>query len=194
MGLDMYLKRGKKIPGRDFNHIKKLNELVCEYGDESVKEAYKDFILECGQHFKWYSFFEEVCYWRKANQIHKWFVDNVQDGVDDCDYYEVTKEDIEKLLNVCKEVLEKTITEKGQVENGKTLKDGEWISNYEEGLIITNPEVAEELLPTQDGFFFGGTGYDEWYLEDLKHTVEEFEKLLKEFDFDNNYLVYTSSW
>ena len=27
---------------------------------------------------------EEVGYWRKANAIHKWFVDNVQDGNDDC--------------------------------------------------------------------------------------------------------------
>ncbi len=27
---------------------------------------------------------EEVAYWRKANAIHKWFVENVQDGQDDC--------------------------------------------------------------------------------------------------------------
>lgn len=27
---------------------------------------------------------EEVGYWRKANAIHGWFVDNVQKGNDDC--------------------------------------------------------------------------------------------------------------
>ena len=194
MGLDMYLKKGKKIPKRSFYHIRLLNELVSEYDDELVKDAYKDYIYECGSYVHWQSFFTEVAYWRKANAIHKWFVDNVQDGTDDCNYYEVKKEDIERLLNICKEVLDKTITEKGQVVNGQSLKDGKWENNYEEGLVIVNPEVAKGLLPTREGFFFGSTGYDEWYLEDLKHTVEEFEKILKEFDFENEYLVYTSSW
>lgn len=44
---------------------------------------------------------ESVGYWRKANQIHKWFVDNVQDGNDDCKSYYVSTEDLEKLLNIC---------------------------------------------------------------------------------------------
>ncbi len=51
------------------------------------------------------SIYEEVAYWRKRNHIHKWFVDNVQNGEDDCDYYEVTREQLEKLLEVCKEVM-----------------------------------------------------------------------------------------
>ena len=42
----------------------------------------------------WEDDHEEVGYWRKANQIHKWFVDNVQDGVDDCGEYKVTKEQL----------------------------------------------------------------------------------------------------
>ena len=28
---------------------------------------------------------EMVGYWRKQNAIHNWFVENVQDGIDDCD-------------------------------------------------------------------------------------------------------------
>ena len=40
----------------------------------------------------------EVGYWRKANQIHKWFVDNVQGGEDDCSPYPVTRDQLEKLL------------------------------------------------------------------------------------------------
>lgn len=193
MGLDMHLKKGKKIPKISFDEYKKINNKVFEEDKETLEE-YKDYIQECGEHIHWKSLLDDVVYWRKANQIHKWFVDNVKDGIDDCDYYEVSKEDIEKLLNLCKEVLDKTITKKGKVANGRTYKDGTWQNNYEDGLVIVNPDVAEELLPTQDGFFFGSTGYDEYYLEDLKHTVEEFEKILKEFDFENNYLVYTSSW
>lgn len=44
-------------------------------------------------------------YWRKANQIHKWFVDNVQNGEDDCDLYYVSQDKLKQLLNTCKEAL-----------------------------------------------------------------------------------------
>jgi hypothetical protein len=39
----------------------------------------------------------QAMYWRKANQIHKWFVDNVQGGVDDCGSYDVTIEQLKEL-------------------------------------------------------------------------------------------------
>ena len=47
-----------------------------------------------------------VGYWRKANHIHKWFVDNVQSGQDDCRSYEVNYEQLRDLLNVCDDVLD----------------------------------------------------------------------------------------
>jgi len=40
----------------------------------------------------------EAIYWRKANAIHKWFVDNVQKGEDDCRSYRVGVDDLENLL------------------------------------------------------------------------------------------------
>lgn len=43
----------------------------------------------------------EVGYWRKANAIHKWFVDNVQNGVDECQETHVTKKDLIELRNLC---------------------------------------------------------------------------------------------
>lgn len=48
---------------------------------------------------------EEVGYWNKANHIHKWFVDNVQDGVGDCGEYYVTEDDLRALLAACEEVI-----------------------------------------------------------------------------------------
>ena len=47
----------------------------------------------------------EVLMWRKANAIHNWFVQNVQKGVDDCGEYEVSEEDLRKLLKDVEEVL-----------------------------------------------------------------------------------------
>jgi hypothetical protein len=36
-------------------------------------------------------------YWRKANQIHAWMVENVQDGEDDCGCYPLSMEKISDL-------------------------------------------------------------------------------------------------
>lgn len=58
--------------------------------------------------------------------------------------------------------------------------------------IIDDPKEANDLLPTQSGFFFGSTEYDEWYFEGLKDTVEIVDRALAmpdEWEFE-----YHSSW
>lgn len=47
----------------------------------------------------------ELGYWRKANAIHKWFVDNVQHWEDDCGDYRVTTEHLMTLSNTIDRVL-----------------------------------------------------------------------------------------
>ena len=42
-----------------------------------------------------------VAYWRKSNQIHNWFVINVQRGEDDCGEYYVSHNKIKELVNTC---------------------------------------------------------------------------------------------
>jgi hypothetical protein len=46
----------------------------------------------------------QLAYWRKANQIHAWFVENVQNGEDDCGQYIVLVEQLKQLLAVCRDV------------------------------------------------------------------------------------------
>jgi hypothetical protein len=48
---------------------------------------------------------EEIHTWRKANQIHGWFVNNVQDGNDDCKDYYVSTEHLQELLELIEQVL-----------------------------------------------------------------------------------------
>jgi hypothetical protein len=48
---------------------------------------------------------DEIGYWRKANHIHQWFVENVQAGNDDCASYPVTQVQLSELLEVCNRVL-----------------------------------------------------------------------------------------
>jgi hypothetical protein len=121
---------------------------------------------------------QQVADWRKANQIHNWFVENVQDGIDDCNYHrEVTEDDLMELMSICQRVLR----------NSELVSD----VNCER---IKDSSVAEELLPTTSGFFFGDTGYTEYYLEDLKDTVDIIQKVLDTTDFDSEMIYYVSSW
>lgn len=110
---------------------------------------------------------EEVGYWRKANAIHRWFVENVQKGEDNCETYPVTITQLMTLRDLCQEVL-----------NSKAV------------------ELAEATMPTKPGFFFGGTEYDDYYFDDLKSTVETVDRILEEDRMEGTYSTYTyqSSW
>lgn len=110
----------------------------------------------------------EVGYWRKSNQIHNWFVQNIQKGEDDCGNYDVRIEQLKKLLDIVIEILK----EKGK----KRI------------------EKAKELLETKEGFFFGGYKYDKYYFDDLKQTKMIIEKLFKIKNIDNYDIEYHSSW
>jgi hypothetical protein len=43
--------------------------------------------------------------WGSSHHIHSWFVNNVQGGVDDDRYHEVTREQLQQFVDVCKKAL-----------------------------------------------------------------------------------------
>jgi hypothetical protein len=59
--------------------------------------------------------------------------------------------------------------------------------------VLENKKLAKELLPTAEGFFFGGTEYDDWYFETLQDTVDMIEPLLTDEYADWDF-HYQSSW
>lgn len=59
--------------------------------------------------------------------------------------------------------------------------------------IKNDHSLAESLLPTQSGFFFGGTEYDEYYFHDVEKTIEILEELFKIKNDEGEYF-YCSSW
>lgn len=198
MGLDMYLSKGKRIPKKSVSEMIKIDDLISNEENKEIEELYKDYLQDCGECIHWKSLLKEVVYWRKANAIHKWFVDNVQGGVDDCKYYEVTKEHLEELRTKCTEVLLVADIKYGKVSCGYSFKKvgNEFVKeeHLEDGYIIENAEEVAKILPTSDGFFFGSTEYNQWYYEDIKRTIAEINKVLKETDFEKEYLVYRASW
>ena len=206
MGLDMYLKKGIKIPKKkgsqefkSYDELRKINDLIANEENEEIIELYKDYVFDCGDYLHWKSLTKEVVYWRKANAIHKWFVDNVQDCNDDCCYYEVTKEKLTELRDKCAEVMSIIELEDGKVSNGYGFKKNEngeleRVEYWEDGKVVKNPNIVAQILPTQSGFFYGCTDYNQWYYEEIKRTLAELNKVLKETDFEKEYLEYTSSW
>ena len=222
MGLDMYLYRFPRYKEYTPQNIMTVDEyfswLESEKGKKytfedwcgySVKDLPEGEDLEyfkkmrVPQKYCWdpdgkYSYVglrEVVAEWRKANAVHKWFVDNVQGGEDDCEWHdEVTKETLEELRDVCKEVIENAVLVNGKVINGYTWDGKREVPHYEDGKIVVNSEVCSALLPTADGFFFGGTEYNEWYLDDVRYTYDICTRLLEETDFDKQMIYYLSSW
>lgn len=97
MGLDMYLYANKYISKAEWR-----GEEASKQFDEIVKIMQADEFIRKDLPSGSVNF--QVAYWRKANQIHKWFVDNVQDGDDDCREYSVDREQLQKLLDTCHKV------------------------------------------------------------------------------------------
>ena len=152
MGLDMYLYKKNYIWQGEWVKPEVKQEVIVKKAgevDNSIKPERVKYVVE------------EVGYWRKANQIHNWFVDNVQDGRDECQESYVSREQLQSLLDICR-------------------------------IVNIDKDKAEQLLPTQSGFFFGGTGYDEWYYEQINDTIQILEEALSD-EFADDF-AYRASW
>ena len=193
MGLDMYLERMPRYKNATASDVSAVEDYfgwisAKNEGSEYAKGTFKDW---CGReeipphdHLEFYSKFyevkyaywdkehkygrpsimEQVGYWRKANAIHLWFVKNVQDGEDDCYYH--------------REITKADLEE---------LKD---VCNE----VLCDPDIADSVLPTTAGFFFGSTEYDEWYVRDLKTTIDIINEVIETTDFEKEMIYYVSSW
>ena len=85
---------------------------------------------------------------------------NVQNGTDDCGEYEVSGSKLLELVKLCEEVSE-----------------------------VHSTNYSDTHLPTVDGFFFGGTSYDDYYYDTTRDTVD----MLRNVKPTETY-VYHSSW
>ena len=196
MGLDMYLRTRKKdwqekIP----RNVLSESGAYIDDSERFIKQLGTDRVLDLILNryiFVWQDatishvgleLTKEVGYWRKANAIHNWFVENVQDGEDDCGYYVVTKEQLKALQGLCEKVCE-SLDDNDMMTT--TNEDGFQIDVY------NNTELANDLLPTIGGFFFGGKKYDKYYKEDLLDTI----KICNDCQYipDDMEILYHSSW
>ena len=59
-------------------------------------------------------------------------------------------------------------------------------------LLAHDEETSAQLLPTQSGFFFGSTEYDEYYYDDIADVYKQFTKYLEDWTDDTIGWVYFS--
>jgi hypothetical protein len=90
MGLDMYLNAKRFL----------------WYSEDELADNIKRNFPDLPEHMRVKEVTIEAMYWRKANAIHKWFVDKVQGGEDNCQEFEVSLAQLEELLEVIEQVLE----------------------------------------------------------------------------------------
>ena len=60
--------------------------------------------------------------------------------------------------------------------------------------VLNGDGDAEDLLPTEGGFFFGRTEYDDLYTQRVMFVLKSFNDLLETFDFDKYYLIMHCWW
>ena len=161
MGLDMYLEARKHISATNWQNgdfetkteeYLAVSRLFPEGSDEFSSGNDAAIILPVG-------------YWRKANAIHNWFVNKVQDGVDECQQAFVPDHKLRELRAIVQHVL--------------ASKDA---------------AEAQKHLPTAAGFFFGSTEIDEWYWADLERTEKILSNAIILAEEHDCAIYYQSSW
>jgi hypothetical protein len=185
MGLDMYINR-------------KVHGYRKDDGTLSPSlEDYKSDEFGCANS-EWVE--TEVAYWRKANAIHNWFVNNVQDGQDECQESEIDTDTIKRLRELCLYVFKRMKgmvlrVPKKDVEKYKEFYEGkegfkqritidpdnldaiEKVTGYH---VVSDHSICKEILPTTSGFFFGNTEYGGDYFWSLLKTIRMCDRILKE--------------
>lgn len=133
MGLDMYLYAKRYFlpygeEAKDGNVIKDISGLSKFSEDDSTVEV-----------------IVQAMYWRKANQIHHWFVQNIQGGNDDCGNYYVNDAVLIDLKNICDHIIAhpndamKMLPPSSGFFFGSSVVD-EW---YMEQIVYTSKRISE---------------------------------------------------
>lgn len=168
MGLDQYLNVSQSESNWNFEidnrgENDKYNKIIDIMGlDKARLERHPSIKIEY-----------TAIYWRKANQIHGWFVENLGGGEDTCQEMYVPREKLIELHNICEKLLA------AKAEDEEDLED-----------------LVTELLPPTSGFFFGTYEIDEWYWGDIQHTYDSLTELLEEIPEGSwdHFITYQASW
>ena len=121
----------------------------------------------------YYSIFTEEVYWRKQWQIFQAFYDIAESygiTLDNCDYFEVIKDDIEEVLNKCF-VIKK-------------------VNDFVKGGVLSN----EELCTVYTNIFNVNETPNEWQIKGCEDGYTMLQVLLNKKDYHNYRYFFEGSW
>ena len=175
MGLDIYFHRAKREGRRDIE--KKLDEAdkkleACEaelakkYGENWADNASDEDLSKCHEIHDEIS---DLCDELRGEEVGYFrkvnFLMSFFGYEGNCEFQEIPLGRVRDLVHACDIVL-----------RDKTS------------------ESSELNLPTQSGFFYGDTEYDEWYYENVLQVKEWAEDLLNNFGDEDKFVLLMWCW
>ena len=146
MGLDMYLYLQKDEYVGEHYKWPSNAQLTNEYPAELASLAKADPVVQRETRYR-------AAYWRKANAIHKWFV-NFAGEKDTCQKIYLNHKALQELVDKCKEALDrpaeasKILPTKGGFFFGTTAYDEWYFQNLKNTIAMLEPVI--EVLKKQD--------------------------------------------
>lgn len=137
----------------------------------------------------------QVIYMRKANAIRKWFADNLDNFIDN-GTTNIPKEKFKAIIDIMFDTIElggifniynRYVKNNCECKNERyNLFDDceKFVENGGEKYKLFC-ETAQKLFPTSDGFFFGSTDYDDWYIYQLISNYCKFKQLYMDLTNDD---------
>ena len=198
MGLDMYFRGTKTFGIYPQNQYKPPFEKTFEFQSLLNNHGMENAPIDYDTSWSCYSVQFPLMYWRKSNQIHQWFVQNVQGGKDNCAEYSVSLDQLKLLSKTIEPALVSTAaaSELLPTTEGFFFGSQEYDEYYFEDLKNTKEQI-DKIIAYQTAA--ENAQKCRWLnLKTHKGTMstEEFNKkfptLTKDVPFDD--FIYYSSW
>ena len=152
MGLDMYLYIEKYVSRNTYSRENDEFSFSTTPEFESITNALSTDTLIRQEEHTGYTVQVPVGYWRKANAIHGWIVQNCANGVDECQRIYVPREKAQDLVDWCK----MTIANPDKADEFLPVTSGFFFgtSEYDEwyfDALQDTIEIFEPLLASKEG-------------------------------------------
>lgn len=133
-----------------------------------------------------------IGYFRKHNNVHNWFVENVQKGVDDCGRYRISVDDLQNLKQICENIMSHVTKTKRPPKYSTDIHGEQYeVWQYDEYTITDEGmEYVKEHFPSRSGFFFGNTNYNDDYFWTVENTIEVIKRVI-DITNENFFPLYT---
>jgi hypothetical protein len=133
MGLHMHL--------YVYTYTKLFKDIEDEDNIVEVKQKFKKKSLINPERIRFVT--EEVGYWSSSYHIHRWFVENVQKGIDNYARYKVEEEELYELLKLCKKTLKNPTKAKILLPHINNLYDEEYFEEIKKTISIIKNLISE---------------------------------------------------